>query len=168
MEIIEKNGDLLNEKCDIICHQVNCQGVMGSGIALQIKNKWPKVFREYYEYVNMIKEWKDGGVPLLGRCSLVNIKDCSDNIEWVANIFGQYFYGTDRRHTDYIAFEKCLLFIRDFVYEEYGYYGKQCVIGFPYKIGCDRGGGEWNIVYDLIKKTFEKENVIIKIVKYDK
>lgn len=26
-------GDLLKSPCNMICHQVNCQGVMGDGIA---------------------------------------------------------------------------------------------------------------------------------------
>ena len=28
------NGSLLDATEDILCHQVNCQGVMGSGVAL--------------------------------------------------------------------------------------------------------------------------------------
>lgn len=39
MKIIHKDGNLLDAKTDVIAHQVNCQGVMGAGIALQIKNK---------------------------------------------------------------------------------------------------------------------------------
>ena len=34
-------GNLLESDCDYICHQVNCQGVMNSGIARQIREKWP-------------------------------------------------------------------------------------------------------------------------------
>jgi O-acetyl-ADP-ribose deacetylase (regulator of RNase III) len=37
ISIIE--GDLLDQKADVITHQVNCLGVMGAGVALQIKNK---------------------------------------------------------------------------------------------------------------------------------
>ena len=31
------DGDLLNSEADIICHQVNCQGKMNSGVAKQIR-----------------------------------------------------------------------------------------------------------------------------------
>ena len=31
------NGNILDSGADIICHQVNCRGVMGSGVAKQIK-----------------------------------------------------------------------------------------------------------------------------------
>ena len=38
-------GDLIEDaKVDIVCHQTNCQGVMGAGIAKQIRDTWPRVF----------------------------------------------------------------------------------------------------------------------------
>lgn len=42
------NGDLLNQDdVDAIVNTVNCVGVMGKGIALQFKNKWPQNFKLY-------------------------------------------------------------------------------------------------------------------------
>ena len=32
---------------DVICHQVNCQGKMASGIAKQIRNTYPQVYDAY-------------------------------------------------------------------------------------------------------------------------
>ena len=29
--IIDKIGDILHTEADVICHQVNCKGVMGAG-----------------------------------------------------------------------------------------------------------------------------------------
>jgi O-acetyl-ADP-ribose deacetylase (regulator of RNase III) len=41
-------GDLLKQyEVDAIVNTVNCVGVMGKGIALQFKNKWPENFRRY-------------------------------------------------------------------------------------------------------------------------
>jgi O-acetyl-ADP-ribose deacetylase (regulator of RNase III) len=41
-------GDLLKQHdVDAIVNTVNCVGVMGKGIALQFKNKWPENFRRY-------------------------------------------------------------------------------------------------------------------------
>lgn len=41
-------GDLLKQDdVDAIVNTVNCVGVMGKGIALQFKNKWPANYREY-------------------------------------------------------------------------------------------------------------------------
>jgi O-acetyl-ADP-ribose deacetylase (regulator of RNase III) len=44
------DGDLLDQKTDVIAHQVNCLGVMGAGVALQIKNKWPEVYEGYKNF----------------------------------------------------------------------------------------------------------------------
>lgn len=48
MTIKLTQGDLLKQDdVDAIVNTVNCVGVMGKGIALQFKNKWPSNFREY-------------------------------------------------------------------------------------------------------------------------
>lgn len=43
-------GDALNTDCDILCHQVNLQGVMGGGIAKQIAQRFPNVESEYVNF----------------------------------------------------------------------------------------------------------------------
>lgn len=47
MTITVKQGDLLKEEVDAIINTVNCVGVMGKGIALQFKQKWPENFKAY-------------------------------------------------------------------------------------------------------------------------
>lgn len=47
MAITITDGDLLSQKVDAIVNTVNCVGVMGKGIALQFKRKWPANFRAY-------------------------------------------------------------------------------------------------------------------------
>lgn len=42
-----KNGDILSEDVEAIVNTVNCVGVMGRGLALQFKNKYPQNFKEY-------------------------------------------------------------------------------------------------------------------------
>jgi len=54
-----KSGDLLRETTDAIVNTVNCVGVMGKGIALQFKQRWPKNFKEY-EAAAKRKEIKPG------------------------------------------------------------------------------------------------------------
>ena len=44
-----KSGDVLASGCNYICHQVNCRGKMASGIAGQIRGKWPVVYNKYQE-----------------------------------------------------------------------------------------------------------------------
>lgn len=40
-------GDITKAKENIIGHQVNCKGVMGSGVALDLRNKYPAIFDPY-------------------------------------------------------------------------------------------------------------------------
>lgn len=48
MTIISTKGDLLKQQdVDAIVNTVNCVGVMGKGIALQFKKKWPDNFKAY-------------------------------------------------------------------------------------------------------------------------
>ena len=47
MTVQLKSGDLLKETTDAIVNTVNCVGVMGKGIALQFKQRWPSNFKEY-------------------------------------------------------------------------------------------------------------------------
>ena len=48
-------GNLLDATEDIIAHQVNCMGVMGSGLAKQIRNKYPEVYANYKDYLKNYK-----------------------------------------------------------------------------------------------------------------
>lgn len=59
MTVRIKSGDLLKEKTEAIVNTVNCVGVMGKGIALQFKQRWPKNFKEY-EAASKRKEIKPG------------------------------------------------------------------------------------------------------------
>jgi len=42
-----KNGDIFNSDVEAIVNTVNCVGIMGRGLALQFKNKFPQNFKEY-------------------------------------------------------------------------------------------------------------------------
>jgi O-acetyl-ADP-ribose deacetylase (regulator of RNase III) len=42
-----KHGDILLEDAEAIINTVNCEGVMGRGIALQFKNSYPENFKAY-------------------------------------------------------------------------------------------------------------------------
>jgi O-acetyl-ADP-ribose deacetylase (regulator of RNase III) len=42
-----KSGNILDSSCHALVNTVNCVGVMGKGIALTFKNKYPTMFLEY-------------------------------------------------------------------------------------------------------------------------
>ncbi len=127
----------------IICQQVNCQGVMGAGLAKTIKDKWSKVFTNYRKYYKAAK---------LGQIQIIKV----DDELYVANFFAQDRYGRDKQHTDYEAFASCLLKLR-LIHKQYP--GKQ--IYFPYKIGCGLAGGSWSVIKELIE-TIIPEAIICK------
>lgn len=105
-----KTGNLLNAPVDYICHQVNCQGRMGSGIAKQIKERWPVVYEEYIKRYVMYADCDDESL-LLGNIQEVQISKTQS----VINMFAQLNYGYDgRRYTSYDAFWACLGEIRSF------------------------------------------------------
>ena len=47
-KIIEINGNIFESSCQTIVNTVNCDGVMGKGIALQFKYRYPDMFISYY------------------------------------------------------------------------------------------------------------------------
>lgn len=143
--IVEKKIDLLKSGCNIICHQVNCQGVMGSGLALTIKEYDQRVFDEYKNYI-----YEKGKRAVLGDTLFVNSKGFM-----VANVYSQYNYGYLGVYTDYKALEKGLRIVNKYA-EANG-----LTVGIPYKMGCDRAGGDWKIVKELIDKIFTEVDVTI-------
>ena len=131
-------GNLLDAPVDYICHQVNCQGRMGSGIAKQIKERWPVVYDDYMAVYNT--KGIDVRHELLGSIQTVFIKPNKG----VINMFAQESYGYDgRRYTSYDAFWSCLGKIREGI-------PKGSKIGFPWKIGCGLGGANWQVISTMI------------------
>lgn len=47
MTIVFKKGNMFKEPVQAIVNTVNCVGVMGKGVALEFKNRWPSNFKAY-------------------------------------------------------------------------------------------------------------------------
>lgn len=130
-------GNLLGSDCDYICHQVNCQGRMGSGIAKQIRNWFPEV---YESYMDICTDERLTPEDILGTIDIVGTNARYD----VISIFGQLNYGYDGvQYTSYVAFGHALEQIKEAIPE-----GSK--IGFPKNIGCGLGGGNWTVIYNMI------------------
>lgn len=143
MKQIEDN--MLDITDGIICHQVNCQGVMGAGIALQIKKRFPEVFKQYR------KNYNNGNLTLG-----TNLYVFIDNALVVANLAGQNRYGSNNMHTDYTSLQQCLDDLKLFR----NMYMAGQPIYFPYKMSCGMGGGDWNIVSNMIELVFPDAIVV--------
>lgn len=147
------HGNLLDTNAQFICHQVNCKGKMNSGVAKQLREKWPII---YTNYAKKYMDALDNGTEefLLGSIQIVPLYDHfalrGDN-HYCVNFFSQYDYGYDgRRYTSYDAFWNCLnAFARGI--------DKGASVALPYKIGCDRGGANWTIIRTMIEEVLGKD-----------
>lgn len=150
-------GNLLDSNCDYICHQVNCQGRMGSGIARQIRERFPEVYEFYRKRYDqqVLNGWSTD--TLLGSIDIVPLNDSHRDI---VNMYSQADYGYDGgRYTSYDAFAYCLHEIKQNVPTGYK-------IGFPKNIGCGLGGGNWKIISILIEEILGRDYEVY-IYEYD-
>lgn len=128
-----------------VLHCCNCRGVMGSGVALQIKNKFPEAYNSYkkYEAERTLK---------LGTISMA----CFQN-GFIYNLHAQKDYGVGTRQVNYEALYECLELVKHDL-KMNNFCG---VIGVPCKMASDRAGGNWKIVECMIREVFENFNVIV-------
>lgn len=152
MSITYKKGCLLQAlksgEVDYILHQTNNFGVMGSGIAKQIKEQFPEAYEAYrIEY----KRYTDGTykLPMLGSVS---------GASNVINMTAQDSYGYNgKRYTNYGALANCLTEVFYYVQEDefriknMHNLKEKIKIGIPYKMSSDRGGADWQIVLELVE-----------------
>ena len=150
-------GDIFNSSADIICHQVNCQGVMGAGIAKEIRARYPKVFEDYIAYY---KSCYGRAEAMLGKCVLTK----TEGPHHIASIFGQEYYGFQGCFTVYPAFEQGFYNLIDLIQLDPSLY-KTKSIAVPYGIGCGLAGGDWNIIEKILKEIFDRAEIDCEIWK---
>lgn len=146
-----KHDSILNAPEDILCHQVNCRGVMTAGVARALYLRWRAVRDEYIGYCKNADKAED----LLGKVQLVEVEPG----KCVANIFGQLDCGQDtfKVYTDYEALEKAFQFLHDTCA------GKS--LAFPCQFGCGMAHGNWETVRGLIEKHLGDMEVTIYQIK---
>lgn len=138
MAIVFKNGDMFTSNAKYLCHQVNCMGKMGSGIAKTVREKFPNA---YHDYMSLCLFSDMTPNDLLGG---VQFSECGTKT--IVNMFAQKTYGYDgRQYTDYAAFRKCLKHIRNNI-------PVGNTIAFPNGIGCGLGGGKWEVILQMIEE----------------
>lgn len=144
MKII--SGNLLESKEKYIAHQCNCVSTYAAGLAKQIFDEFP--------YANIYKKrLLSGKVDGMG-----NIIVCGDGEtkRYVINMLAQFYPGKPKyqnsKKDGYLAREKafadCLTQISAI--------SEIKSIAFPYNIGCNLAGGDWETYYNMIE-SFEKQ-----------
>lgn len=141
MTVIQGNiVTIVQQHGGVLVHQVNCQRVAGVGLALAIARKWPVWWTAYH-----------ARNPRLGACSMTSP---TANIH-IADIYGQNFYGRDRRYTDYAALEQGLRELNaQLTWLTNNLEGPHtfATVYVPVGLGCGNAGGDWNVVQPLIEK----------------
>lgn len=125
----------------VVAHGCNCQGVMGSGVALAIRQRWPSVFQRYQSFVAAYrKEHHPNMGGLLGAQQIINVTEplMMQNSLFVANLFTQEYYGRDGKvYADLEAIGRGLDATLAFCK------GAQLPLYLP-RIGCGLGGLSWD------------------------
>lgn len=139
-KIQKKTGNLMNVVEGHIVHGCNARGVMGSGVALAVRRKFPNAYNNYIAQYAMCGLTTGKAYPVM----------ISDRL-YVWNAITQEGYGAQTRNTSYDAIASC--------FEEIDATIKA---GIPHPvpaevhipmIGAARGGGNWEIIREIIEQT---------------
>ena len=140
------DGDLFDSNANIIAHQCNCMGKFNSGVAKQVREKYPRVFLSYKSLCDTYSNCPEN---LLGMCDIMQV----EKDRYIANLFGQLGYGYDgKQYTNLDALRKAMIELRDKT-------PKTQTIAFPYGLGSVRGGARFEDVYAIVEEIFEGYNV---------
>lgn len=135
-----KFGDILVLSKGVIVHGCNAQGVMGSGIAGQIKTKYPNCYRVYKDICDFA-ETKDS---LMGL-----VIPYAENDLIILNAITQLNFGKDgKQYVSYKAIQDAFKTVAESMVaagiEE---------VNYPL-IGAGLGGGNWSIISNIIEEQF--------------
>lgn len=142
-KIETKLGNLLDVAKGHVVHGCNAQGVMGSGVALGIRLTYPEAFDDY-SHIH-----KTEGL-FLGKAYPVFINQ--DLTIW--NAITQHSYGAGRRHVSYDAVETCFSQVNRFIRDNSQGDADRDTVHIP-MIGAARGGGNWEIIREIIEQTMD-------------
>lgn len=140
------DGDLLTSNTDIIAHQVIAKVLLI--LVLQKRSvimmcKYIKIIIVFVRLIHLNNYW-----VLLDIFSLILTQ------EYMQIYLHQKSYGYDgKQYTDINSLRKCFENLRSYAVLE------NMSIAMPYKIGCVRGGANWEEVYQMINDIFENCNI---------
>lgn len=140
-----KFGDILSVEEGIIVHGCNSLGIMGSGIALQIKQKYPMCFLAYQKH---IQESSRTNTNVMG--TVVPYKVPEKNLI-IMNAITQKNFGKDGRK--YVSYESVFEAFKTIVTLANGPI-QRMEVHYPL-IGAGLGGGDWSLISELIDRAFD-------------
>lgn len=142
--IIFKTGNLFDSDAKILAHGTNTSGKMNSGIAVEFRNRYPDMHKQY---LKLCKE--QTSERLVGTAAIyVNDED------YIANVFSQDLPGP---HAKYEWTRKGLNQVMNFAIQNDIPSIATC------RIGSGVGGLDWNKMQVMIFDNFEKYPVDIEL-----
>lgn len=143
--IIHKDpSNICNVTEGVIVHGCNAQGVMGSGVAKQLRAKYPDIFYRYLEHLN---DHLDQDINPLGTVCFVGVRPGLT----IANAITQEYYGrTGEKYVSYKALQSCLEEVAN-CYDD--------IIHIPYLIGAGLGGGDVEKILRIIEAKLKDHEV---------
>lgn len=123
----------------VLVHGCNCVGRYNSGLAKQIREKYPEAYESYLEYVK-----NNDRMYLLGSTDVVSIGESGI----IVNAFTQRYYGRDKDTTyvDYRAIGKVFYSVAKMF--------PDCAIIYP-KIGAGLANGDWYEIKPIIDSALD-------------
>ena len=142
------DSDITKVKSGIIVHGCNAQGVMGSGVAKQLRATYPDIFTDY---TALLEAFNKCGYSPLGQVAWSDIS--ADLV--IANAITQEFYGRDdKKYVSYDALDAAFQRVASFPK------ASDCTIHIPFLIGAGLGGGNANIIQRIIEENTQDLEVV--------
>ena len=141
--MIVKIGDFFERKCSTIVNTVNCVGVMGKGIALEFKKKYPEMYLDYVKKCN-------AGMVKTGKPYIYENGDGSK----ILNFPTKDHWRSPSRLS--FVVEGLEWFVKN--YENY----QIDSIAFP-PLGCGNGGLTWDVVGPIMYQKLSSLPISIEI-----
>lgn len=154
MPIEYKNGNMFDAPTEAIVNTVNCVGVMGKGVALEFKTRWPENYTAYKKLCEK-KLLVPGQMFVFENTNM--FKD--DDFKYLIN-FPTKKHWRSKSKIEYISEGLDAL-----IYEIKKFQIKS--ISLP-PLGCGNGGLDWNVVKEILEQklsNIENTNILIFVPK---
>lgn len=132
-------GNMLQMEQGILVHGCNAQGVMGSGIAAQIRFRYPEVFEDYSH------DFNTKGLKL-GEVIFTEIDPAQGF--YIASAITQQFYGKDGKK--YVSYKGVHDAFKEIAKEAED---RGLSVHYP-QIGAGLAGGDWATIQTIINDVF--------------
>jgi O-acetyl-ADP-ribose deacetylase (regulator of RNase III)/uncharacterized protein YwgA len=157
-------GNLFESSAQTLVNTVNCVGVMGKGIALEFKKRYPNMFNDY-ERRCKTSEVKLGRPYLFKPTSVIDSRQCQYSMfsedmstsvpdKWILNF-------PTKDHWRFVATLDSIIEGVEFLLAHYKEWGIQSLAMPP--LGCGEGQLEWRIIGPTLYRYLSKMDIPVEL-----